>query len=144
MFLYCIPLSRKTSKRKTKEHYRWICFHKQIFLPKIIQIPCILVYTLSYSLFFQWKRDISQWLSEQESQCRHFFYLIAMKIFTVIIREISNATEKWENKRAYCKIQKFIAPPIGFKVNIENFLLLLIMKNSIQRHYYNFESLYED
>lgn len=37
MFLYGIPISGKTRKRKeTTENYIWVCFHKYTFLPKVI------------------------------------------------------------------------------------------------------------
>lgn len=44
-----------------------------------------------------------------------------MKNPSVIIREIYDATEEWENKKIILKIEKYLAPPIGFKINIEFF-----------------------
>lgn len=48
-----------------------------------------------------------------------------MKNFIVIIREIFNVIEELENKRVYCKIQKFIVLFIGFKINIEFFFIFI-------------------
>lgn len=57
----------------------------------------------------------------EKSVSAGLFFLFAMKNPSVIIREIYDATEEWENKKIILKIQKYLAPPIGFKINIEFF-----------------------